>query len=70
MQGEEVAVNRDDREIARQRIDVLQRWLRFNDLALINITTGQAPDLLPYRLEDLMLEMAKVGDRCDRGDES
>jgi hypothetical protein len=53
----------DEREIARQRVDILRRWLHLNELKLVNAETGQVPDLLSYRLEDLMLELGEIGDR-------
>ena len=56
-------MNRDEREIARQRVDILRRWLHLNDLKLVNAETGQVPELLPYRLEDLMLELGEIGER-------
>jgi hypothetical protein len=46
------------RDLARQRVDTLQRWLRRNDMALIDTTTGQPPGLIAYRLESLMDELA------------
>ena len=49
------------RDLARQRVDTLQRWLRRNDMALIDTTTGQPPGLIAYRLESLMDELAEVG---------
>jgi hypothetical protein len=49
------------RDLACQRVDTLQRWLRRNDMALIDTTTGQPPGLIAYRLESLMDELADVG---------
>ena len=56
-------MNRDEGEIARQRVDILRRWLRLNDMKLVNAETGQVPDLLPYRLEELMLQLGEIGER-------
>lgn len=56
------------RELARQSVEIMQRWLRRNDMALINTTTGQPPDLLAYQLESLMNELAEVGSEKSSSD--
>jgi hypothetical protein len=48
------------RELSRRQVDLFQRWCWLNKLKVVDVETGQSPELLAYLLEGLMEELDEM----------